>query len=334
MNTTLLTTFLLLTVSAAIIYLACEWFVNGIEWIGRKFNMAQTAVGTILAAVGTALPETVVTFVAVVFGEGEAAKDIGIGAALGGPLVLSTLAYALVGWMVLKTKNPIKDNSFDQSHLRRDQGWFLAIFLAKIGLGTFIFAFKPWLGIFFIVAYGIYFLKELKTTESVEYADLEPLKLQPRVQEPATLYAIIQTILALTVIFFASHLFVEQLTVIGPHLGISNQAVALLLSPIATELPEIMNAIIWVRQGKIQLALSNISGSMMIQATVPSALGIFFTPWILSAPLLFAGIITTIAIGYLYFLMRKDTFTYKKLSYLIFLYGVFVAGIIFIERFQ
>jgi len=48
---------------------------------------------------------------------------------------------------------------------------------------------------------------------------------------------------------------------------------ALLLSPIATELPETLNAIIWVRQGKHRLALANISGAMMIQATVrpPSA---------------------------------------------------------------
>jgi cation:H+ antiporter len=62
--------------------------------------------------------------------------------------------------------------------------------------------------------------------------------------------------------------------------------VALLLSPIATELPEILNAIIWVRAGKTQLAPANISGGMMIQATVPSGIGILFTPWKFDAPLL------------------------------------------------
>lgn len=53
---------------------------------------------------------------------------------------------------------------------------------------------------------------------------------------------------------------------------------ALLLSLVATELPETLNPVIWVRQGKVALALGNISGAMMIQATIPSALGIFFTP--------------------------------------------------------
>ena len=92
----------------------------------------------------------------------------------------------------------------------------------------------------------------------------------------------LQTLAALAVIFLASQLFVHQLEAVGPWLGLSPQLVALLLSPIATELPEILNAVIWVRQGKTSLALGNISGAMMIQATVPSALGLFFTPWLLA----------------------------------------------------
>jgi cation:H+ antiporter len=85
-------TLALLVGAAAVIYLACEYFVNGVEWVGERFGVSQTAVGTVLAAFGTALPESVVTLVAVVFGKTDAQKDIGVGAALGGPLALSTLA--------------------------------------------------------------------------------------------------------------------------------------------------------------------------------------------------------------------------------------------------
>jgi cation:H+ antiporter len=60
------------------------------------------------------------------------------------------------------------------------------------------------------------------------------------------------------VIFLASQLFVKELEAIGPMLALSGAVTALLLSPIATELPETMNAIIWVRQGKTKLALANI----------------------------------------------------------------------------
>jgi cation:H+ antiporter len=91
----------LLIACAVAIYLSCEWFVNAVEWLGRRLNVGRLAVGTILAAFGTALPESVVTFVAVVFGHGTASKDIGIGAAMGGPLALSTVAYGVTGVMLL-----------------------------------------------------------------------------------------------------------------------------------------------------------------------------------------------------------------------------------------
>ncbi len=117
--------------------------------------------------------------------------------------------------------------------------------------------------------------KELQSDGSAsESHELEPLKARPRDSDPTLIWAAVQTIAALIVIFAASRIFVSQLDVIGPWLGMPPQLVALLLSPIATEMPETMNAIIWVRQGKERLALANISGAMMIQATVPTAVGL------------------------------------------------------------
>jgi cation:H+ antiporter len=105
--------------------------------------------------------------------------------------------------------------------------------------------------------------------------------------------------------------------------------VALLLSPVATELPETMNALIWVRQGKERLALANISGAMMIQATIPSALGIFFTPWHFDGPLLASGVITTLAILFLWRAFRRgavDGRTLAAVSSLYFVFAVLVAA--------
>jgi hypothetical protein len=116
-----------------------------------------------------------------------------------------------------------------------------------------------------------------------------PLRLQPSRKTPAGRAVPAQTAATLVLIFGASQLFVKQLEWAGPALGLPAVVVALLLSPVATELPEVMNAIIWVRQGKTQLALANISGAMMIQATFPSAIGIAFTPWHFDTPLLLAG---------------------------------------------
>src|SRR3954453_14966342 len=90
----------LLTCAVAI-DLACEWFVNAVEWLGLRLRIGPLAVGTVLAAFGTALPESVVTFVAVVFGSGPDQKEIGVGAAMGGPLALATVAYGVTGFVLL-----------------------------------------------------------------------------------------------------------------------------------------------------------------------------------------------------------------------------------------
>src|SRR5579859_206058 len=326
--TSLTVTILLLLASAIVIYVACEFFVNGVEWVGRKFAVGQQATGSILAAFGTALPESVVTFVAVVFGATAAQKAIGIGAALGGPLVLSTIAYATVGLVLLlrRTRLPKTDAiRADFKGLSRDQGWFLVIFAAKIGLGLVAFSFKSWLGVVFLGAYAAYFWKEMGGRNVAEEAELERLKVAPRQESPATWIALAQTLLALVVIFLASRFFVKQLDVLGPALGVKPQLLALLLSPIATELPETLNAIIWVRQGKHRLALANISGAMMIQATVPTALGLFFTPWILDPALIVGAAVTALAVMAMFLAFRRGMISRGFLAAMAGFYVLFAA---------
>jgi cation:H+ antiporter len=325
-------TLLLFLGSAVAIYLACEFFVNGVEWVGQRLGVGQTATGTILAAFGTALPESVVTLVAVIFGVNAEQKNIGVGAALGGPLVLSTLAYAVVGITLLWTRKRAARGvcalDLNAKRLSRDQGWFIGIFIFKIGLGVVAFAGKSWLGLLFLGAYALYVMKELNAPAEIsEVAELEPLKFQPRAAHPSLFWAALQTMGALAVIFIASRIFVDQLGALGPLLGLPPQLLALLLSPVATEMPETMNAIIWVRQGKERLALANISGAMMIQATVPSALGLLFTPWLLQRSLLLAGAVTLVATAALFVMFRTGRITPVRLASVGMLYIVF-AGIL------
>ena len=301
-------TLILFLASAVVIYLACEFFVNGVEWVGQRANVSQNATGTILAAFGTALPESVVTFTAVVFGTSPAERDLGVGAAVGGPLVLSTIAYAVVGLTLMgavraSSRSRVIDT--DRRRLARDQGWFLLIFLAAFALGLTSFPGKVWLALLFVAGYGLYAARELSQDADLEVA-LEPLKLRPRDERPSLFWAALQTLIALGVIFAASRIFVAQLGHIAPWLGLPPQLASLLLSPVATEMPETMNAVIWVRQGKERLALANISGAMMIQATIPAALGIGFTPWRFDPPLVVASAITILAVITLRRLFRRD----------------------------
>ncbi len=334
MNPLIMTVALLLG-SAAVIYFACEYFVNGVEWLGRALSVGSTATGTILAAFGTALPESVVTFVAVAFGKSDAQRELGVGAALGGPLVLATIAYATVGIVLIVSGRQLARSeqvSREVQRLSQDQGWFLAIFVVKLGVGLVAFAFKPWLGVLFLAAYGLYFWREMRRDDSDEAeALLEPLMIARKRAEPPLGLSLLQTGGALAVIFAASRLFVGQLDALGPAFGLKPQLLALLLSPIATELPEVMNAIIWVRQGKHRLALGNISGAMMIQATVPSAFGIFFTPWMLDRSLILAGGVTALAVAVMYVPFRRGMISRGFLAAMGLFYVLFAGVLVWLH---
>ena len=322
---------ILLLACAAAIYASCEYFVNAIEWLGIRLHMHETAVGTVLAAFGTALPESVVTGVAVITGHSSEAKGIGIGAAMGGPLVLATIAYGVAGLAMLGASRSAPQ-SFDGTNLHklaRDQGWFLCIFAAKVTLGFVAFALKPALGAAFFAAYVLYCWRELRAeTDDTSPQDPEPLKLRPRSQPPDLAAVLLQTVAALVVIFTASELFVRQLDVLGPMIGVPSTVTALLLAPIATELPEIINAVIWVRQRKPNLALANIAGSMMIQATVPSGLGILFTTWRFDDVLLWSGLVTAVSIAYLHRTIRSSHLTAARLAAAAVPYLGFLAGVV------
>ena len=320
-----------LIVCAALIYGACEYFVNGVEWLGRRMQLTATMTGAILAAIGTALPESAVTFVAVVFGHDAATRDVGVGAALGGPLVLATIAYPVVGLVLLLNRKQLHRRTstvqVDDQALSRDQAWFLCIFIVKIALGIAVFRWKPLLGSLFLVAYGLYVWHHMRASPHEQHAEetLEPLKLRSKQLTPHVGWAWLQTILALIIIGSASSVFVAQLEAVGALLNLSPHLVALLLSPVATELPETMNAVIWVRQGKERLALANISGAMMIQATVPSALGLFFTPWHFDRPLLASGVCTLLAVMWLWWAFRRGPVSGKALLPAFLFYAAFGA---------
>jgi cation:H+ antiporter len=333
--TPLLITAGLLIACAAVIYVSCEYFTNGVEWLGRSLGVGQTATGAILAAFGTALPETVVTFVAVAMSAGAASKAIGVGAAMGGPLALATLAYGVVGAAFIVLGRQLPSSQEARTSYRRlaaDQTWFLAIFSVKLGLGLIAFAGKALFGWAFLAAYGLWVRAGLAAPQDEEEGDgLEPLRLAPRMAVPTRAMILLQTGGALLAIFLASRLFVDQLERLGELLAAPPQLVALFGSPMATELPETLNAVIWVRQGKHRLALANISGAMMIQATVPAALGIFFTPWRLDPPLVAAGLATVVAVAVLAAAFRWGFVSRRILTAVCAIYPAFAAAIIWFK---
>ena len=74
--------------------------------------------------------------------------------------------------------------------------------------------------------------------------------------------------------------FVYGVEHLAAWLGLSTLALSLLIVPVATELPEKVNSIIWVRRGRDTLAFGNITGAMVFQGSLLPALGVLLTPWV------------------------------------------------------
>ncbi|MGH9548023.1 MAG: sodium:calcium antiporter, partial [Terriglobales bacterium] len=97
----MLQSIVLLLLALILIVLSAELFTNGIEWLGQRFGLGEGVVGSIFAAVGTAMPETLIPFVAILFFGGTHGPEVGIGAIAGAPFMLSTLTLAVCGGSIL-----------------------------------------------------------------------------------------------------------------------------------------------------------------------------------------------------------------------------------------
>ncbi len=272
----------LLIVAFAVILAGCELFVNGVEWFGRKLNLGEGAVGSVLAAVGTALPETIIPLIAILIQGGKAGDEVGIGAILGAPFMLSTLAIFVCGLSVVifsMTKRRTRKVRFNREIMRRDLGYFLVAYVIAIAAGIFdIGPFRYALAALLIVAYAIYVKKTMASEGDLE-GDTRALYFHRTAESPDLPRVILQIIVALAAIIFGADLFVKELTSISASIGVPALVISLLITPVATELPEKFNSVMWMRQKKDTLALGNITGAMVFQSTFPVAIGMVFTQW-------------------------------------------------------
>ncbi len=282
----------ILVVAFLIILLGAELFTNGIEWFGRKLQLAEGAVGSVLAAVGTALPETMIPIIAILFATGESSSEVGVGAILGAPFMLATLAMFVTGIAVLAVarRRPTGDvMRVDTKVLAHDMRYFGIAYAIAIG-AAFLPLEPAWLKwIVAVVLLGIYawYVKgHFEADADVDAEDLAPLRFRrldrrayrsnPGV--PRLRVVNLQVLAALGLIIIGAVFFVDAVEHLSVSFGVDPVLLALVIAPIATELPEKFNSVIWVRAGKDTLAMGNITGAMVFQSTIPTVVALLFAP--------------------------------------------------------
>ncbi len=289
--------------SLAMILAAAELFTNGIEWLGRKLKLSEGAVGSVLAAVGTALPETIIPIVAIFqdWTHGtlrtpeSTAQDVGLGAIIGAPFMLGTLAFCLVGttYYLTRARKP-NAKMFDVKAeiIENDVIFFLIAFSLGCGAGLLKHYWHDmplvldWvLAGLMMTTYFVYLAHTLKAGATHGHSDAEELhplhvgRVWRESHDPRKRIILLQLISALGLMFYGAHSFVHHFSTLAAAIGVNPLVLALLIVPVATELPEKFNSAIWVSRGKDTLAMGNISGAMVFQSTFPISLGLIFLNW-------------------------------------------------------
>ena len=295
---------ILLLLSLLIILAGAEVFTNSVEWLGKKLNMGDGAVGSIFAAVGTALPETIIPVIAIVWGGPEGGRDVGIGAILGAPFMLATLAMCVTGIAALvKRKNNTPMDTVP-GVMKRDIRFFMLVFSVAV-LASFlpVRPLKLVVAGFLVCAYAYYVYRALKSSGGGYDEDgesLRPLYMMRKSPNPPSGLVALQLAIALGVIIAGANLFVDSVQFVAAYFGAPVLILSLIITPFATELPEKFNSIIWVMRSRDTLALGNITGAMVFQSSVIPALGILLTEWKLEPIALISAFLAFAAILYQY----------------------------------
>lgn len=307
---------LILIVSLVVILAGSLGFTNALEHLGERFGLSTGVTGSVFAAVGTALPETAVPIVAFLSGHGQAGKDIGVGAILGAPLMLATLAFFLIAVMALVKRGPRALITPEPSGVQRDIRFFLAAFIIAV-LVLYIPHHAIWvraiIALVLVTIYVGYLWRTLRASRGLVDAGHgtesdAPLYLSRIGLPNNTVMQGVQLLIGLVLIVAGARGFVDGITGIADALGLSPLFLSLAIVPFATEMPEKLNSLIWVAKRQDTLAVSNITGAMVFQSSLLPAIGILATPWQSTYDVRLAMTITLLAGLWLLILSRVRRF--------------------------
>lgn len=295
------TTLSLLLLMLLIILVAAEVFTNALEHLGERLGISEGVTGSLFAAVGTAMPETLVPILAIIGGSGSMAvnEEIGVGAILGAPLMLSTLSTCLMGLAVIRSRGLAGAIRPESGGLLRDLNVFLIAYTLSAA-AMFVDSMQVRLAICIalVMLYIVYVALTLRASASLvdEGHGTEAggaLFLQRFGLPENLLTVLLQLALGLALLVGGAKGFISGVEAASSLLGITPLLLSLMIIPIATELPEKINSILWIRKGKDTLAFGNITGAMVFQGTLLPAIGISLTPWVPRTEV-FAGIMLTL----------------------------------------
>jgi cation:H+ antiporter len=280
----------LLIFGLALLILGAELIIRGSVSFGRKLRVSLFAIGVVIVAGGTSLPELASSINAVVSNH----PDLAVGAVIGSNIANLILVMAATSFLIPISK--INQNQINQA--------WINIGLAVI-LITMSYLIIPFNFVFGILSIGLlFFIMYIQVKQgSLDVSDVEEKG------DYSLILSIIFILLGIILLIYGSDLFVDSAINIATQLNIPEAIIGISLVAFGTSLPELVVGILSAIRRKVDFALGNVLGSNIYNVLgvlgVSSFFGNFNVPTVIgSADLLFMLFVTVMILGFMFFLKR------------------------------
>tara|TARA_B100000945_G_scaffold87842_1_gene68342 strand:- start:849 stop:1769 length:921 start_codon:yes stop_codon:yes gene_type:complete len=297
-----------LFIGLGLLVFGAELIIRGSISFGKKLKVSLFAIGVVIIAGGTSLPELASSINAVVKNH----ADLAVGAVIGSNIANLILVMAATSFLI-----PISNINQNQIN----QAWiniFLALVL--ITMSFFILPFNFLFGILSVCL--LFFIMYIQVKQgSLDFSDVEEKG------DYSLIISIIFILVGILLLIYGSDLFVKSAINIANELNIPEAIIGVSLVAFGTSLPELVVGILSAIRRKVDFALGNVLGSNIYNILgvlgVSSFFGNFSIPAVIgSEDLLFMLFVTLMILGFMFFLKRIGR-TYGSISLLLYISYIF-----------
>ena len=280
----------LLIIGLLLLILGAELIIRGSVSFGRKLKVSLFAIGVVIVAGGTSLPELASSINAVVTNH----ADLAVGAVIGSNIANLILVMAATSFLI-----PI--GNINQNQI--NQAWInIGLALILIAMSYYILPFNFLFGILSIGLLFIIMFIQVKQG-SLDISEVEEKG------DYSLFISITLIVIGIILLIYGSDIFVESAINIANQLNIPEAVIGVSLVAFGTSLPELVVGILSAFRRKVDFALGNVLGSNIYNVLgvlgVSSFFGNFNIPTVIgSVDLLFMLFVTFMILGFMFFLKR------------------------------
>ena len=236
-------------IGLALVLVGAHILTEGAAAVAEKFRISEFVIGLTIVAVGTSMPEFVVSSAAVVQGS----SDMAIGNVVGSNVfnVFLILGLCAVVSPLPFTRNNIRFDiplAFLASVM-----FFVTALDVMFGLGE-VNRIGRVEGVVMFLCYIAVVIWSIRSSKQ----DEQEVAAEPRMKMWIALLAIVGGLAALVI---GSRLFVDGASAVARALGVSDALIAITLVACGTSLPELASSLVSVAKGQKGMALGNVLGS-------------------------------------------------------------------------